>query len=156
MLGFDVLGWSRTPKKDAIASCFHGAGGFDDVLAQSDIIVVLLPLTSETRGIISAPLLAKMQPGSVLINAGRGGLQVERDILAALESGHLGAASLDVFEREPLPTESPLWSHKRVFITPHNAATSDPSSLVPVMIRQMEQHERGEPLTNVVNRESGY
>ena len=92
----------------------------------------------------------------MLVNAGRGRLQKESDILAALEDGTLKEASLDVFETEPLPKTSPLWKHPSVFVTPHAAATSDPEHLVPLLLEQIERHERGEPLDNLVDRQSGY
>lgn len=161
MLGFEVAGWSRTEKEvDGIAT-FAGDDGLAGFLAVSDIVVCLLPLTPTTRGILSKPLFARMKRRgplgpAVLINAGRGDLQNEADILAALENGWLGAASLDVFQTEPLPETSPLWTHPRVTITPHAAATSVPSALIPPMIAQMEAHDRGEPLTNLVDRDAGY
>ncbi|MEZ5790020.1 MAG: glyoxylate/hydroxypyruvate reductase A [Nitratireductor sp.] len=161
MLGFRVAGWSRSPKAVAGVDCHHGEAGLTQMLGTSDIIVVLLPLTDETRGIINSGLLGKLKRGTplggpVLINAGRGGLQVEADILAALDDGRLMAASLDVFETEPLPEESPLWAHPRVFVTPHAAAVSDPRHLVPQMLRQMRQHEAGQPFSDVVDRKAGY
>ncbi|RVD68951.1 glyoxylate/hydroxypyruvate reductase A, partial [Mesorhizobium sp. M4A.F.Ca.ET.029.04.2.1] len=125
------------------------------------ILVVLLPLTAQTQGIVSYSLLKELRRrnglgGSVLINAGRGRLQKDADILRALDDGTLKEASLDVFEVEPLPKTSPLWAHPKVFVTPHAAATSDPVHLVPIMLRQMAAYERGEKLDNVVDREAGY
>jgi len=125
---------------------------------------VLLPLTPATRGILNRKLIARLSrqgrdprlPGPVLINAGRGGLQVDADILASLQAGELYAASLDVFETEPLPHSSPLWSHPRVVITPHNAAESAPAAIVRYALRQMAAQRRGEPLQNVVDRTQGY
>jgi len=110
---------------------------------------------------LNASLFAQLKRGGplggpVVVNAGRGGLQVETDIFAALESGVLKGASLDVFEREPLPPDSPLWSHPAVFVSPHNSAISEPSAVVAAVARQIEAFERGEPLRNVVDRERGY
>jgi glyoxylate/hydroxypyruvate reductase A len=127
----------------------------------TDMLIVLLPLTEATRGIIAASLLGKLRQGGrlggpVLINAGRGGLQVEADIVAALDSGILKGASLDVFEREPLPKDSRLWSHPAVYLSPHNAAVSTPDATAAFVARQIEAHERGEPLTNLVDRRRGY
>lgn len=161
MLGFKVIGWSRTEKQDEAVETFAGEDGLTAFLGQSDIVVCLLPLTPATRGILSAPFFARMKPrgplgAPILINAGRGGLQVESDILAALEEKRLGAVSLDVFQTEPLPADSPLWTHPRVTITPHAAATSMPQELVPPMIEQMDAHDRGEKLKNLVDREAGY
>ncbi len=160
-LGFRVCGWSRNAKAIDGVTCFHGEAGLADFLGQSDIVVVVLPLTEATRGIVNAQLLARMKRqtpigGPVLINAGRGGLQVEADILGALESDRLMAASLDVFETEPLPANSPLWRHPRVFVTPHAAAASDPASIVPKIVRQIDEFENGLPLRNLVDRGSGY
>lgn len=160
-LGFSVNGWTRTERPMEGVSCWHGRGGLNDFLAATDILVVLLPLTHETRGIVDYRLLSQLRQknalgGAVLINAGRGKLQREADILRALDEGILKEASLDVFEQEPLPETSPLWTHPKVFVTPHAAATSDPAHLVPPMLAQMDAHERGEPLTNLVDRNAGY
>lgn len=161
MLGFRVIGWRRTEKRDNDIETFAGEAGLPGFLGEADIVVCLLPLTPATRGILARPFFAMMKKrgplgAPVLVNAGRGGLQVEADILAALEAGLLGAASLDVFETEPLPADSPLWTHPRVTITPHAAATSVPQALIPPMVRQMDVHDRGEPLKNLVDREAGY
>ena len=124
----------------------------------------MLPLTPDTDGILNSDLIAKLSlsgrhprfPGPVIINAGRGALQVETDILDALQSGALYAASLDVFQTEPLPQSSPLWDHPRVVITPHNAAESTPEAIVRYMLRQWARHGRGEALDNIVDRARGY
>jgi glyoxylate/hydroxypyruvate reductase A len=125
------------------------------------MLVVLLPLTEATRGIVDTSLLSQLKPegplgGPILINAGRGGLQVEADILAALESGALKGASLDAFEREPLPEDSRLWAHPAVYVSPHNAAISTPEATAAFAARQIEACERGEPLAHVVDRRRGY
>lgn len=161
MLGFKVAGWSRTAKTVPDVKSFHGQEGLDGFLAVSDIVVVLLPITPDTHGILNAGLFARMKQntpigGPVLINAGRGGLQVEADILKALDDKILMEASLDVFETEPLPASSPLWKHPRVFVTPHAAASSDPEALVPLILAQMDAFERGEPLKYLVDRAAGY
>ena len=160
-LGFKVAGWSASPKSLPDVTCFSGADGLKRMLAQTDMLVVLLPLTEATRGIINASLLSQLKrdgplSGPILINAGRGGLQVEADILAALDSGALKGASLDVFEREPLPRDSRLWSHAAVYISPHNAAISSPKAIAALVARQIEADERGEPLDPVVDRRRGY
>jgi len=160
-MGFVVAGWSRTKKRVEGIECFYGTEGLDEMLAKTDILVVLLPLTPETRGVIDARLFAKLARdgrlgGPILLNAGRGGLQVEKDIVAALESGVLKAASLDVFETEPLPDASPLWRHPRVYVSPHSAALSEPGLIVAGIAAQIEALERGEKLRNVVDRERGY
>jgi glyoxylate/hydroxypyruvate reductase A len=160
-LEFQVAGWSASLKSLPDVACFSGTDGFERMLAQTDMLVVLLPLTPATHGIINASLLSQLKRrgplgGPILINAGRGGLQVEADILAALNSGALKGASLDVFEREPLPSDSRLWSHPAVYISPHNAAISSPKAIAALVARQIEAHERGEPLAHLVHRRRGY
>jgi glyoxylate/hydroxypyruvate reductase A len=160
-LGFIVNGWSRTEHEMAGVATFHGEQGLVPFLNATDILVVLLPLTNATRGIVNYRLLRELRSrnalgGAVLINAGRGKLQSDADIFRAFEDGTLKEASLDVFEAEPLPKTSPLWNHPRVFMTPHAAATSDPNHLVKPMLEQMDAFERGEKLQNVVDVEAGY
>jgi glyoxylate/hydroxypyruvate reductase A len=160
-LGFKLNGWSRSPHAMPGVETFHGADRLDPFLRSTDILVSLLPLTSATRGIIDYALLGKLNRdnplgGAFLINAGRGRLQKDMDIVRALDDGLIKEASLDVFETEPLPRTSPLWAHPKVFVTPHAAATSDPIHLVPSMLARMDAFERGETLQNVVNREAGY
>jgi glyoxylate/hydroxypyruvate reductase len=160
-LGFKVAGWSTTLKSLPDVASFSGVDGLKRILAHTDMLVVLLPLTEATRGIINASLLSQLRQGGplggpILINAGRGGLQVEADILAALDSGALQGASLDVFEREPLPKDSRLWSHPAVYVSPHNAAISSPQAIAALVARQIEADERGEPLDHVVDRRRGY
>jgi glyoxylate/hydroxypyruvate reductase len=160
-LGFNVAGWSASEKSLPGVECFFGADGLKRLIAQTDMLVVLLPLTDSTRGLIDASLIAKLKQGGrlggpILINAGRGDLQVEADILAALDSGVLKGASLDVFEREPLPSDSRLWAHPAVYVSPHNAAASTPDAILTVIARQIEAFERGEPLQNLVDRRRGY
>jgi glyoxylate/hydroxypyruvate reductase A len=140
---------------------FAGIDQLDAFLARTDILVCLLPLTKATRGMLSMPLFEKLtrdrQPGMpVLINGGRGGVQVEADIVAALERGVLAGASLDVFQSEPLDAASPLWDMDTVVITPHAAAASTARSLVPAMLGQIAAFEAGAPLPNLVDRTAGY
>jgi glyoxylate/hydroxypyruvate reductase A len=160
-LGFRVAGWSASPKSLPDVTCFSGSDGLERMLKQTEMLVVLLPLTPATRGIINASLLSQLKRdgplgGPILINAGRGGLQVEADIVAALDSGALKGASLDVFEREPLPRDSGLWSHPAVYVSPHNAAISSPKAIAALVARQIEAYERGEPLAHLVDRRRGY
>lgn len=160
-LGFKVNGWSRTAHGMEGVTSFHGSEGLTPFLNATDILMVLLPLTSATEGIVNYQLLGKLRRenplgGAVLINAGRGRLQRDADILRALEEGVLKEASLDVFEKEPLPETSPLWTHPRVFVTPHAAAMSDPAHLAGPMLDQMDAFDRGEPLKNLVDRNAGY
>jgi len=160
-LGFRVAGWSRTDRTAPGIEMFSGAAGLPAFLARTDILVCLLPLTPDTRGILCYDLFRRLARdgalgGPALINAGRGGLQIEADILRALDDGTLTGASLDVFEQEPLPKDSPLWSHPKVYVTPHNAAQSDPRALTKYVLAQIERFEGGEPLENVVDRTRGY
>ena len=160
-IGFQVAGWSRRPKSLPGVMCFAGAAGLAPFLGQTDILVVLLPMTAETQGILNRQVFAGLaRDGAlgapVLINAGRGGLQVEADIIAALDDGTLGGATLDVFETEPLPVSSRLWAHPRVVITPHNAADSDPEAISEGVVAQIRAFELGEPLQGVVDRAQGY
>jgi glyoxylate/hydroxypyruvate reductase A len=160
-LGFQVAGWSRRPSKVPGVQSFHGKEQLDAFLARTDILVSLLPLTPETRGILSMPLFRKLAHdgklgGPVLVNAGRGKLQVESDIVTALDEGVLKGASLDVFETEPLPAASPLWGRSDVFITPHAAAWSSPEALAVDIHRQILAFEVGAPLEHVVDRAAAY
>jgi glyoxylate/hydroxypyruvate reductase A len=161
VMGFDVAGWSRTPKAVDGFTIYSGASGLDEFLARTDILISLVPLTPDTRGILNRNLFRKLARdgrlgGPILINAGRGGLQVEADILACLDDGTLKAATLDVFETEPLPEESPLWTHPRITITPHNSAVSEPEATARYIAAQIRRYEAGEPFQNVVDRVRGY
>ena len=160
-IGFRVAGWSRSPKQIDGIDCFYGADQFDVFLRRTDILVCLLPLTPDTRHILNRNAFAKLNRNSpmgapVAINAGRGGLQNEADILACLDDGTLGAASLDVFAQEPLPPDSPFWTHPKVVLTPHNAADTDPDEISKYVARQIERFEAGGTLENVVDRARGY
>ncbi len=160
-LGFRVNGWSRKGEPMEGVEIFRGDAGLAPFLNATDILVVLLPLTPATEGIVDYRLLGQLRRrnavgGAVLINAGRGRLQRDADIVRALDDGTLKEASLDVFETEPLPAESPLWGHPKVFITPHAAAMSDPVHLVHPMLDQMDAFDRGEQLRDLVDREAGY
>jgi glyoxylate/hydroxypyruvate reductase A len=160
-IGFRVAGWSRSSRQIDGIDCFHGAEQLDDFLRRTDILVCLLPLTSETRHILNRDVFSKLNRTSpmgapVIINAGRGGLQNETDIIACLDDGTLGAASLDVFAQEPLPADSPFWTHPKVVLTPHNAADTDADEISKYVAQQIERFEAGEALENVVDRERGY
>jgi len=160
-LGFRVAGWSRSPRDIAGVECFHGAAGMDAFLRKTDILVCLLPLTPETHGILNRDVFSKLNRSSplgapVLINAGRGGLQNEADILACLDDGTLGAASLDVFVQEPQPVDSRFWTHPKVVLTPHNAADTDADAISVYVAEQIARFEAGGALENVVDRARGY
>jgi glyoxylate/hydroxypyruvate reductase A len=160
-IGFRVAGFGRSEKSVPGIETFHGKAGLDAFLARTEILVCLLPHTRATEGMLNLRLLRKLKRdgalgGAYLINAGRGKLQVDVDILAALEEGTLAGASLDVFPTEPLPRESPMWGHPNVIITPHNAGVSDPRALAKNVLTQIERFERGLPLEHVVDPAAGY
>lgn len=160
-LGFRVAGWSRSPRAIDGVECFHGTDGMDAFLRKTDILVSLLPLTPDTHGILNRDVFTKLNRNGplgapVLINAGRGGLQNEADILACLDDGTLGAASLDVFVQEPQPANSRFWTHPRVVLTPHNAADTDADAISAYVAEQIARFEAGGALENVVDRARGY
>lgn len=160
-IGFRVAGWSRTPQTLPGVETFHGKDGLDGFLRRTEILVCLLPATPATQGILGLGLLRKLKRagaagGAFLINAGRGALQVDADVLAALDEGTLAGATLDVFSSEPLPPESPLWAHPKVTITPHNAAASDPGALAANVLHQIDRFEAGMALEHVIDRARSY
>jgi glyoxylate/hydroxypyruvate reductase A len=160
-LGFRVSGWSRSPRQIDGIAFFHGKAQLEAFLRRTDVLVCLLPLTPDTRHILNRELLARLNRNSpmgapVLINAGRGGLQAEADILECLDDGTLGAASLDVFATEPLPPDSPFWTHPKVVLTPHNAADTDPDEISKYVAHQIQRFEAGGRLENVVDPARGY
>jgi glyoxylate/hydroxypyruvate reductase A len=160
-IGFRVAGWSRSEKSIPGIESFHGRRGLQSFLRRTEILVCLLPQTAETAGILNLDLFRQLKfngalHGAYLINAGRGGLQVDADIVAALDEGTLAGATLDVFPAEPLPLSSPLWMHQKVTITPHNAAASSPRSIVANIVRQIDRFEIGMPLEHIVDRSAGY
>jgi glyoxylate/hydroxypyruvate reductase A len=155
-LNFNIAAWSRTPKSMTGVTSFHGSEGLSVFLAQTEILVCLLPLTPATAGILNHDLFSKLPKGAYLINAGRGGSQVEDDILSALNSGQLAGASLDVFETEPLPKDHPFWSHSKVTITPHNASHTDVDSSARTIAANIIGFEAGKPVHGLVDRKRGY
>ncbi|MEM6616972.1 MAG: NAD(P)-dependent oxidoreductase, partial [Pseudomonadota bacterium] len=161
VMGFDVAAWNRSEKNDGDIPVYSGEAGKADFLARTDILVSLLPLTPDTHGVLNMALFEGLARDGVLgppslINAGRGKLQNEPDVLDALDRGVLSEAVLDVFVEEPLPAESPFWTNPKVVLTPHNAAISDPRALVEYVYRQIARYETGETLENVVDRTRGY
>jgi glyoxylate/hydroxypyruvate reductase len=152
-LGFQVVGWSRTAKP------LSGVQVFDDLHAMldvSEIVVNMLPLTEQTRGLLCARTFSAMQPGAVLINVGRGAHVIDNDLLEALDSNHLRHAVLDVFNVEPLPTVHRFWTHPSVTVTPHVAADSSQETCMPVVIENLRRFAEGLPLNNLVDRTRGY
>ncbi|MDE1934793.1 glyoxylate/hydroxypyruvate reductase A [Bradyrhizobium sp.] len=160
-LGFRVVGWSNSPKRIDRVECFHGKEQLDVFLRRTDILVSLLPLTPDTRHILNRELFLKLNRSGpmgapVVINAGRGGLQNEVDILSCLDDGTLGAVSLDVYATEPLPPDNPFWTHPKVVLTPHNAADTDPDEISKYVARQIARFEAGQSLENLVDPARGY
>jgi glyoxylate/hydroxypyruvate reductase A len=160
-LGFKLRGWTRAPREARGVEMFSGPQGLDPFLAGTDILVSLLPLTADTKGLVDRATLRKLKRdgplgGPVFINAGRGGTHVESDLAAALKEGTLAGASLDVFAEEPLSAESPLWALPNVTITPHVAAVSNPPALAAQIAGQILAFERGAPLNHLVDRTRGY
>jgi glyoxylate/hydroxypyruvate reductase A len=155
-LGFDVAGWSRGEKSIPGVEGFAGATGLPRLLGRSEILVCLLPLTAETEGLLNAGTLALLPRGAALVNAARGAHLVEEDLLAALASGQISAAVLDVFREEPLPADHPFWHHPRVIVTPHVAAFTNPATAAPIIIDNILRFEEGRPLLNRVYPARGY
>ncbi len=152
-LGFKVCGWSRRPKRVEGVHCSTDLG---EILAKSDALVCLLPLTGQTRGVLDAAAFARMPKGGCVINVARGAHVVVPDLVAALDAGHLAHAYLDVFEPEPLPPDSPLWSHPGVTVTPHAAALTEPRTAVPEIVENLERLRRGEAPLHLVDFAAGY
>lgn len=160
-LGFNVNGWARSPKTMAGINTFSGEGELDEFLTATDILVCLLPHTPQTHGILNRSLFEKLSRNGpykapIIINAGRGGSQVEADIVACLDDETLYAASLDVFETEPLATDSSFWGRDNVIISPHMAAVSDPDALANHVATQIARYEQGHALEYLVDRKRGY
>lgn len=155
-LGFQVAGWSRTPRRVEGIECFDGATALDAFLRRSEILVVLLPLTPATRGVIDARFLARLPDGAVLINLARGALVRDDDLLAALDTGRLRHAVLDVFNAEPLPPGHRYWSHPRVTVTPHVAALTNPETAAAFVAENVRRLRAGEKPLGLVDRVRGY
>jgi glyoxylate/hydroxypyruvate reductase A len=155
-LGFSIAAWTRRPRSEAGIACHAGPEGLPAFLAMSDIVVMLLPLTPETEDVIDAQTLAMMKPGAALINLARGKHVDEGALLAALDSGHVSAATLDVFRTEPLAQDSPFWDHPRVTVMPHTARRVSPEAIVPQLMDAIRRVETGRPLVNLADRKAGY
>ena len=156
VIGFPVQAWTRTPK-DAIAMrVFSGDAGLDEFLRASRILVCLLPLTPETRGIVNRRTLGLLRAGGYVINVARGGHVVEGDLIDALEQGTLAGAALDVFEEEPLPASHPFWIHPKIVVTPHISASTLRDEAIEQIARKILALERGEAITGIVESQRGY
>lgn len=155
-LGFDVIGWARSSKNINNVPVFVGKGEMDAFLAKSDILICLLPLTSETEDILNKEIFQKLPENAFIINVARGHHLVDDDLIEMIDSGHLSGASLDVFREEPLPPEHPFWKHPKINITPHTASVTDPASAVSQILENYDRLQRNESLKNVVSPELGY
>jgi len=155
-LGFDVAGWSRGTKAIPGFACYAGSTGLDAMLARSEILVCLLPLTPETTGILSAAAFARLPRGAGLVNVGRGGHLVEADLIPALDAGQLSGAVLDVVGAEPLPGDHPFWRHPRIILTPHIAAETHPPTAAAIIREAIRRREAGLPAENQVDPARGY
>jgi len=155
-LDFNVAGWSRTRREVRGVQSFAGEDELAAFLNRSDILICLLPLTPETRGILDAKLFAQLPEDAFVINVARGGHLVDDDLIAAIDSGHLSGATLDVFHTEPLPETHPFWSHPKITVTPHIAAISEPRVAAQYLADRIALFEQGEGLDNIVDPERGY
>jgi glyoxylate/hydroxypyruvate reductase A len=155
-LHFAVAGWSRIRREVRGVQSFAGQSELGAFLNRSDILICLLPLTPETRGILNSKLFQQLPEDAFVINAARGGHLVEEDMIVALDAGHLSGATLDVFHTEPLPETSPLWSHPKITVTPHIAAISEPRVAAQYVADRIARFERGEELDNIVDPDRGY
>jgi glyoxylate/hydroxypyruvate reductase len=155
-LDFRLSGWSRSRKQIPGVTSFAGQAELPAFLAQCDYCVCVLPLTEDTNGIMNADFFARLPKGAFVINVARGGHLIEEDLIAALDSGHLSGAVLDVFQQEPLPQDSPIWTHPKITATPHIAGITDPHAALAYVADCVARFETGQELENVVDLKKGY
>lgn len=155
-LNFPVTGWSRTEKTGLGLPCLHGEDGLQAALSGAEIVVTLLPKTPDTENLLNARRLGWMRKGAVILNPGRGALIDDDALLAALDAGQIGHATLDVFRTEPLPQDHPFWSHPRVTVTPHIAADTRALTASQVLVENIRRGQAGMPFLNLVDRARGY
>jgi glyoxylate/hydroxypyruvate reductase A len=155
-LRFNVIGWSRTQKDIPGLTCLSGEAGLDEALSQAEIAVLLLPLTPQTENLLNAERLDRLPKGAVIVNPGRGPLIDDGALIAALDSGHIAHATLDVFRVEPLPQDHPFWAHPGVTVTPHIASETRADTASDVVAENIRRGEAGEPFLYEVDRQQGY
>ncbi|UVM42537.1 glyoxylate/hydroxypyruvate reductase A [Pseudomonas brassicacearum] len=154
--GFALSGWARSEHHIEGVACFAGEEQLPAFLGQCEIVLCVLPLTEQTRGILNRQLFQHLPKGAALVNMGRGGHLVEEDLLEALADGQLSAAVLDVLEQEPAPADHPFWHHPHILLTPHIAAMTQPESAFGVLLENIRRHQRGESMLGLVDRERSY
>lgn len=154
--GFDVRGWANSQKDLQDINTFAGQEELDDFLSESEVLVCLLPLTSQTEDILNKDLFRRLPEGAFLINVARGNHLVENDLLEMIDNGHLAGAALDVFRKEPLPEDHPFWKHPKIHVTPHIASVTKPPAVVDQVLENYRRMKKGEDLINVVDRDKGY
>lgn len=154
--GFQLSGWARRPRMIEGVSTFHGPDGLNPFLADLDFLVCLLPLTADTEGILNAALFSRLPKGAHLIQTGRGRQLVQDDLLAALDTGQIAAAVLDVTDPEPLPQDHPFWTDPRIILTPHIACITQVEALAGPLAENLRRFDRGEAMLGNVAREQGY
>jgi len=155
-LGFQLAGWSRTRRQIDGVACYAGREELPAMLAGTDILVCLLPLTQETRGILDAKLFQHLPRGASLVHVGRGAHLDHQALLDALESGGLSSAVVDVTDSEPLPAGHPFWAHPKILLTPHIASMTQPETAVEQVLDNIRCHQAGAPLMGLVDRSRGY
>jgi glyoxylate/hydroxypyruvate reductase A len=155
-MGFAVGGWSRTPKQIDGVESFHGSEQLTRFLSRTDVLICLLPLTPQTRGILNRGTFQGLRRGSYVINVARGGHLVEEDLVEALDTGQLSGACLDVFREEPLPARHPFWVHPRILVTPHVSSLTDPDAVAPQILENYRRVMAGDPPLYQVDVERGY